>query len=78
MFGRGMYFSVFYCLCYVKDILTYVLEEQMSEVRNPYLNEEEDIIMEDSREEHWRDIAEDGKDKKNIHALMWEVYKIDK
>ena len=34
--------------------------------------------MEDSREEHWRDIAEDGKDKKNIHALMWEVYKIDK
>ena len=26
------------------------------------------------REEHWRDIAEEGEDKKNIHALRWEVY----
>ena len=42
------------------------------------MNEDEGIRMENSREEHWRDIAEDGKDKKNIHALMWEVYKIDK
>ena len=30
--------------------------------------------MEDSREEHWRYVYEDGNDKKNIHALRWDVY----
>ena len=47
-----MYFSVFYCFCYVKDIYTDMLEEQVSEEINPDLNREEDIIMEVSREEH--------------------------
>ena len=45
----------------------------MSEERDPDLNEEEDIIMDDTRYEHWRIVAE-GSDKKNkIHALRWEV-----
>ena len=26
MFGKGIYFSVFYCFCYVTDISTDVLE----------------------------------------------------
>ena len=26
------------------------------------------------REEHWRDVAEEGDDKKKICALRWEVY----
>ena len=26
MFGKGMYLSVFYCLCYVTDISTYISE----------------------------------------------------
>ena len=30
MFGRGMYLSVFYCLCYVKDMSTVLSEEQAS------------------------------------------------
>ena len=30
----------------------------MSEERDLELNEEEDIIMGDTREEHWRDISE--------------------
>ena len=30
--------------------------------------------MEDSREDHWKDVAEDGDNKKKIHALRWEVY----
>ena len=30
--------------------------------------------MDEIREEHRRDIAEVGDDKKNIHALRWEVY----
>ena len=38
------------------------------------LNEEEDIIMYEIRKYHWRDISEEGKDKKNINALRWEVY----
>ena len=46
----------------------------MSEVRDPDLNEEEDITMEDSREEHWRYVAEDGEHKKKIWFLRLEVY----
>ena len=45
-------------------------------IRN--LNEEEDIRMEDIMEEHWKDISEDGDYKSNIHALMWDVYIIEK
>ena len=50
-----------------------MLEEKVSEERDPDLNEEEDIIMEDRREEHWRDVAEYGDNKFYIHAL-WDVY----
>ena len=39
MFERGMHFSVFYCLCCVKEISMDVLEEQVSEERDPELNE---------------------------------------
>ena len=37
-------------------------------------NEEEDIRLDAIREEHWRDVAYEGDDKKKIHALSWEVY----
>ena len=70
MFERGMYFYVFYFLYYVKEISTDMLEGQVFEERDPDLNEEEYIRMEDSREEHWRDVAEDGEDKSKIHALI--------
>ena len=30
--------------------------------------------MEYIRGDHWRYVSEDGDDKKNIHALGWEVY----
>ena len=73
MFESGMYNSMFYCLCYFKEISTDMLEEQVSEERDPDLNDEEDIIMEDRREEHWRDVAEYGDNKFYIHAL-WDVY----
>ena len=46
MFERGIYFFMFYCLCYVKDISADVLEETMLEERDPELNKKEDIIME--------------------------------
>ena len=35
---KGMYLSVFYCLCYVKYIPIDMLEEQVSEERDPDLN----------------------------------------
>ena len=73
MFEIGIYFSVFYCLFYVKETSTNMLGERVSEEIDPDLNEEEDIIMEDSREEHWRNIFEDRKNKSNIHALRWDV-----
>ena len=30
--------------------------------------------MDDSREEHWSDVDDEGEDKKKIHDLRWEVY----
>ena len=48
-----------------------MLEKQVLEERDPYLNEEEDIIMIDSREDHWRNIS---RDRGKIHALRWDVY----
>ena len=50
MFERGTYFSVFYCLYYIKYITMGTFEEKDSEERDSDLNEEEDIIMEYSRE----------------------------
>ena len=43
MFGSGMYLYVFYCSRYVKEMSTNVLEEKVSEERDPYLNTEESI-----------------------------------
>ena len=45
----------------------------MAEERDPDLIEEEDIILYETREEHWRDVAEEGDDKNNIHDLRWEI-----
>ena len=38
MFERGMYLSIFYCLCYEMDVSTDISEEQVSEERDPDLN----------------------------------------
>ena len=46
----------------------------MAEERDLYLNEEEDVRLDAIWEEHWRDVAEEGDDKRNMHALRWEVY----
>ena len=45
----------------------------MAKERDPDLNEEENIILDVIREEHWRDVSEEGDNKKKIHDLMWEV-----
>ena len=74
MFGNGMYLSVFYCLCHAKDRSTYMSEDQVAEERDPDLNEEEDIRLDEIWEEHWRDIAQEGDDKKKMHSLRWKVY----
>ena len=51
-----------------------VLEGQVSEEKYPDLNEQQDIIMEDSRQDNCRDVAEDGEDKMKIHSLRWDIY----
>ena len=66
MFVKVVYLSVFYCLCYAKDISTDMSEDQVAEERDPDLNEEEDFILDEIREEHWRDVAEEGDDTKKI------------
>ena len=74
MFLKCMYLSVFYCLCYDADISTDISEDQVAEERDPDLNQEEDIRLDEIREEHWRYVAEEGDDNKKIHALRWDVY----
>ena len=69
-----MYLSIFYCLCYGIYISADMIEEHVSAEIYTELNEEEDTIMDDSGEEHWRDVAEEGDDNKNIFALRWEIY----
>ena len=41
----------------------------MAEERYTDPNEEEDIRLDSIREDNWRDFAEEGEEKKNIHAL---------
>ena len=71
IFGKGMYLSVFYCLCYVTDRSTDMSEGQVPEERYPNLNDEEDIRIDEIREEHWRDVSEEGDNKKKINTLRW-------
>ena len=78
MFGKGVYLSVFCFLCYAKDRYTYMSEDKVAEERDPDLNEDEDIILDIIREDHWMDVAEEGDYKKKIHVLRWEVYVKDK
>ena len=52
MFEIGMYFSMSYRLCYFKDLSMDMLEEKALEDRYLDLNEDENIIIEDSRVEH--------------------------
>ena len=74
IFERDVYFYVFYCLCFVDDISTYMLEEQLSEERDPHVDEEEDKKMADSREDYWRYVAEDDEYKSDINSLRWYVH----
>ena len=66
-----MYLSVFYYLCYVTDRYTDMSEDQVPEEIDPNLNEEEDIRIDEIREEHWRDVSEEGDNKKKINTLRW-------
>ena len=69
-----MYLSMFFCLCYDTDRSTDMLEDQVEGERDPDLNEEEDIRLDEIREDHCRGAAEKNDDNKKIHALRWEVY----
>ena len=74
MFRKVMYFYLYYCLCYAKDISTDMSEDQVAEERDPDLNEEEDIRLDAIRGEHCRYVAEEGDDKNNIHDRRWDFY----
>ena len=54
LFERGIHFYVFYCLSYVKDIPSDVLEEHVLKERDPDLNEEEYIGMKNRGDDHQR------------------------
>ena len=46
----------------------------MVEERDPDLDEMDDIRFDETREDHWRDLAEESNDKKKIRVLRWCVY----
>ena len=46
----------------------------MAEERDPDLNEEEDIRLDEIREKHWRYVDEKSNNTKKINALWWELY----
>ena len=52
VFGKGMYLHVFYFLCYVTDISTDMLEDQVAEEKDPDLNEEKDVRLDAIREDN--------------------------
>ena len=52
MFVKGMYLYLFYFLCYGMDISTDISEDQVAEERDTDLSEEEDIRLDEIREEH--------------------------
>ena len=56
------------------DISTYMSEDQVTEERDPDLNEEEDIRLDEIREDHWRCVAEEDANKNKIHALRCDIY----
>ena len=70
MFVKGMYLPVFYFLCYEMNIYIDISEDQVLEERDLDLNEQEDIIMDKIRDEHWKGVSEEYEDKKDIHALV--------
>ena len=58
MFVKGMYLSVFYCLCYDTNLTTDYSEEQVVEERDLDLNEMDDIRFDKIRDDNWRNLAE--------------------
>ena len=65
MIGIGMHFSVLNFFCYEIDISTDMSKDQVSEERDPELNEEEDIRMDEIRDKNWRGVAEEGGNKRS-------------
>ena len=49
MDGNGMYLSVFYCLCFIKDMIMGVLEEQSMAKRDSDLDIKKGIRLCDYR-----------------------------
>ena len=73
MFEIGVYYYYYYYF-HDNEISIDMFEEQVLKERYFELNEEEDIIMEDSREQHWGDVSEDGEDNSKINDLRWYFY----
>ena len=65
--------ELFICLLllFLNGILTDIFEEHVLEERYPNLDEEGDIKITDSREEHWIYVVGYGYNRRIIHALRW-------
>ena len=78
-FGKGMYLSIFYCLCFVDEVSIHIAEKQETEERYPDLKWEEDFRIYNDMEGHWKEVdKQDNYDRVKVNALRWEVYIKDK
>ena len=78
-FVKGVYFSIFYWLCFVEDISPNIAEEQVMEEKTPDLEWEEDFRFSDDRGQKWRGVGqEDNYYMCKFHLLSWWVYTKDK
>ena len=66
-----MYFSVFYCLCFVNERLADMLEDNSREEGDSNPELKEGFIILDDRGKHWKGvIVENNEDKKKACFLM--------
>ena len=77
MTKKVMYLSVVYCF-FVNKIYIDMLEYQLREEGGPDLEFDEDFILLDYKEKHWRDfIVVKNEENKKVVSLIWELYTKD-
>ena len=73
-FGKGIYLSIFYFLCFVEEISVDIAQKQVMEETDPDLNWEEYVMIFNDMEEHWKEVEqEDNEYRGKVFALRLEV-----
>ena len=75
MFEEGMNFSVFYCFCFVNEISTDMLEEQLKEENTLTFIRRRISFFFDDRWKNWKNVIEDNNEYTGkVHDLRWKLH----